>query len=106
MIGLFPVAGQDVYLITPPFFEEVAVRSPLTGKTAKIRVVEGFDAGYRRLCIQSVRVNGGVWERSWIGHEFFTEGWVMEIVLGEEESDWGTRVEDRPPSWTVGMESL
>jgi putative alpha-1,2-mannosidase len=98
VLGLFPVAGQNVYLITPPFFEEVNVTSPATGKTATIRNVN-FDSGYEALHVQSATVNGEPWTKSWIGHEFFTEGWTLELTLGDEESDWGTDPEDRPPSW-------
>lgn len=39
-------------------------------------------------------------ERS--GHEFFTEGQTLELVLGDTESDWGTNEEDLPPSMNVG----
>ena len=106
MIGLFPVAGQNVYLINPPFFQQIAVTSPATGKTATIKIVEGFDASYANLFIQSVNVNGQPWTKSWIGHEFFTEGWTLELVLGPEESGWGNKAEDRPPSWTGGEMSL
>ncbi|POR30910.1 Glycoside hydrolase family 92 protein [Tolypocladium paradoxum] len=100
VMGLFPVAGQNVYLINPPFFEEVSIRSPLTGKTATVRNV-GFDPAYKNLHIQRATVNGKEWTKSWIGHEFFTEGWTLELVLGTEESTWGTKPEDRPPSWRI-----
>ncbi|CAJ2503347.1 Uu.00g107410.m01.CDS01 [Anthostomella pinea] len=98
MLGLFPMAGQDVYLISAPFFAEVNITSPLTGKTAQIKTT-GFDAGYENIFIQNVTVNGQPWTKSWIGHSLFTEGWTMELVLGNQESEWGTKVEDRPPSW-------
>lgn len=100
MLGLFPVAGQDVYLITPPFFETVNVTHPLTGRTATTRVVAGWDAAYGSLYIQNVTVNGQPWTKSWISHAFFTEGWTMELILGANESDWGKDVTDRPPSYT------
>ncbi|KAI2627197.1 glycoside hydrolase family 92 protein [Xylaria nigripes] len=98
MIGLFPISGQDVYLISAPFFESVSITNPVTGKTAQIKTV-GFDAGYKNIYIQNVTVNYKPWTWSWIGHAFFTEGWTMEVVLGSEESGWGTKLEDRPPSW-------
>ncbi|KND88126.1 putative glycosidase [Tolypocladium ophioglossoides CBS 100239] len=98
VMGLFPVGGQNVYLINPPFLEEVSIRSPATGKTATVRNV-GFDPAYKNLHIQRATVNGKEWTKSWIGHEFFTEGWTLELVLGTQESTWGTRPEDRPPSW-------
>lgn len=98
MLGLFPISGQDVYLISAPFFEGVNITSPVTGKTAQIKTV-GFDAAYKNVFIQNVTVNGKPWTKSWIGHAFFTEGWTMEVVLGSKESSWGTKLEDRPPSW-------
>ena len=42
MMGLYPVAGQNIYLITPPFFESVSITNRDTGKTATIRNVN-FD---------------------------------------------------------------
>ncbi|KAK8070431.1 glycoside hydrolase family 92 protein [Apiospora hydei] len=101
MMGLFPIAGQNVYLISAPFFEELSVRHGVTGKTATVRAL-GFDPSYANVSIQSVTVNGEKWTKNWITHELFTKGWTVEITLGAEESDWGTRVEDRPPSWVGG----
>ncbi|XXH02139.1 hypothetical protein Hte_008507 [Hypoxylon texense] len=102
MMGLFPVAGQDVYLISAPFFEEINITSPLTGNTARIKTT-GFDASYENIYIQNVTVNGQPWPKSWIGHAFFTEGWLLEVSLGNQESEWGTKLENRPPSWGEAM---
>ncbi|KAI1263419.1 glycoside hydrolase family 92 protein [Xylariaceae sp. FL1019] len=99
MLGLFPIAGQDVYLISAPFFEAVNITSPVTGKTAQIKTVN-FDAAYENIYIQNVTVNGEAWTKSWIGHSLFNDGLIMEITLGSEESKWGTALEDRPPSFT------
>lgn len=101
MSGLFPVAGQDVYLIIPPFFESVSYTSPLTGKTATIRN-RNFDAEYNKIYIQSATLNGKPYSRSWIGHELFLDGMTLELTLGDKESDWGTRDEDLPPSTSAG----
>jgi putative alpha-1,2-mannosidase len=97
MLGLFPNPGQNVYFITPPFFESVSVTNQLTNKTATIRNVN-FDKEYRNIYVQSVKLNGDEYTKNWIGHEFFTQGWTLELVLGDQESTWGTRNEDRPPS--------
>lgn len=97
MMGLWPVGGQDVYLITPPFFGEVNVTNGQTGRTATVRSL-GFDAAYENLYIQSVRLDGRPYTRNWLTHAFFLEGGVLELVLGRNESEWGTRVEDLPPS--------
>lgn len=98
VLGLFPVAGQNVYLINPPFFAEISITHPVTGERATVRCVN-FDPGYRNLYIQAAAINGKPWTKSWIGHEFFTEGWTLELTLGKNESSWGKRPSDRPPSW-------
>jgi putative alpha-1,2-mannosidase len=97
MMGLFPNPGQDVYLITPPFFESVNITHPLTGKTARIRNVN-FDPGYAAIYIQSATLDGQPYTRNWIDHSFFTEGKELVLTLGRNESLWGTRVQDLPPS--------
>jgi putative alpha-1,2-mannosidase len=97
MMGIFPNAGQDVYFITPPFFEEISVTNKLTGKKATIRNIN-FDSAYENIYIQSATMNGEVWSKNWFGHSFFLEGGVLELTLGRNESDWGTRDEDLPPS--------
>lgn len=97
MMGIFPNAGQDVYFITPPFFEEVSLRNKDTGKTAVIRNV-GFDASYESIYVQSATLDGKAYTKNWIGHSFFRDGGVLELTLGRNESSWGTREEDLPPS--------
>jgi putative alpha-1,2-mannosidase len=102
MMGLFPNPGQNVYFITPPFFPSISITNPLTNNTATIRNVN-FDKEYKNIYIQSVKLNGQDYTKNWIGHEFFTQGWTLELVLGEKESDWGTRKEDRPPSMSDNL---
>ncbi|KAJ6102898.1 secreted glycosidase [Penicillium sp. IBT 16267x] len=103
MMGLFPNPGQSVYLLTVPFFESVNITSPLTGKTASLRVVNWAD--YNNLnntggsgFIQSATLNGLPYTRNWVDHDFFTQGQDLVLTLGLNESDWGTKPEDLPPS--------
>lgn len=107
MMGLFPNPGQSVYLLTVPFFESVSIVSPLTGKTATVRTLNwaqyntpnatGAAAGGNGF-IQSATLDGKPYTRNWIGHDFFTEGRELVLVLGKAESEWGTKLEDLPPS--------
>ncbi|KAE8144342.1 glycosyl hydrolase family 92-domain-containing protein [Aspergillus avenaceus] len=97
MMGLFPNPGQNVYLISAPFFESVRITSPLTGRSATIRAVN-FDPEYRNIYIQSATLDGRPYTRNWIGHDFFTEGRELVLVLGRNESQWGTHERDVPPS--------
>ncbi|KAF2083680.1 glycoside hydrolase family 92 protein [Saccharata proteae CBS 121410] len=97
MLGLFPNPGQNVYLITAPFFPSISVTNPLTNNTATIST-RNFDSAYKNIYIQSATLDGKNYTRNWIGHEFFTAGGVLELVLGEVEGGWGTGVGDLPPS--------
>lgn len=97
MLGLWPVSGQNVYLITPPYFREISVRNAQTGKVARVRSV-GFDAGYENIYIQGARLNGEVWTRNWVDHGFWVEGGTLDLVLGSRESGWGRGEMDLPPS--------
>lgn len=82
MMGLYPVGGQDVYLIVPPFFREANVTSPATRRTATVRNV-GFDGGggggggggaYENVYVQSATLDGEPYTRSWITHDFYARG--------------------------------
>ncbi|KAH7413638.1 glycosyl hydrolase family 92-domain-containing protein [Phaeosphaeria sp. MPI-PUGE-AT-0046c] len=97
MMGIFPNAGQDVYFITPPFFESISIRNGQTGKTATIKNVN-FDKGYKNIYVQSAKLDGKEYTRNWLQHSFFLEGKTLELTLGPTESSWGTREEDVPPS--------
>ncbi|GAB0134452.1 hypothetical protein EsDP_00002823 [Epichloe bromicola] len=97
MMGLFPNSGQNVYLITPPYFQSVKLKHPLTGKTATIRNIN-FDPTYKNIYIQSATLNGKPYTKNWIDHSFFTEGKELVLTLGSRESNWGTLVKDVPPS--------
>jgi putative alpha-1,2-mannosidase len=97
MMGIFPNAGQDVYFITPPFFESVSIKNGQTGKTATIRNVN-FDPTHKNIYVQSATLDGQVYTRNWLQHSFFLEGGTLELTLGPQESAWGTRAQDVPPS--------
>lgn len=101
MMGIFPNAGQNVYFITPPFFEVVRIKNKQTGNTATIRNVN-FDPSYQAIYIQSATLDGKPYNKNWIDHSFFLEGKTLELTLGRNESDWGTRDEDLPPSLSTG----
>lgn len=102
MMGFFPVAGMDVYLLTAPFFREVRLRARRPGREAVIRKVaaRGEDPmAEGMMYVQSVKLNGHTWTKSWITHDFFAQGGLLEVKVGRGESAWGTNEEDLPPSW-------
>jgi putative alpha-1,2-mannosidase len=106
LMGLYPNAGQNVYLISTPFFESVSITHPITNKTATIRV-QNFDPSYKNVYILNATLDGKPYTKSWIGHEFFTQGMTLELTVGpnEEESSWGKGEGDLPPSLSSSMSS-
>lgn len=102
MTGLFPNPGQNVYLIGSPFFPRISFISPQTGANATI-VAHGVDPpSYQNIYVQNATLNGTAYTKNWIGHEFFLNGGVLELNMGPEESAWGTRQADLPPSSMAG----
>ena len=97
MLGLFPNPGQNVYLITPPYFESVSITSPLTNNTATVTNIN-FDPTYQNIYIQNATLNGVPYTKNWIDHSFFLDGGDLVLTLGSQESSWGTNVKDLPPS--------
>lgn len=82
-IGLYPVAGTDLYAVTSPIFERVEVDRP--DGTVVIRV-EGVseDARY----VQRATVRGEPLERAWLTHAELVSGELV-LEMGEELSAWG-----------------
>ena len=106
MMGFFPVAGQDVYLIIVPFFREVRIKSQRDNSStnqslreAVIRKIGRFADDPLAVYIKSVRYNGREYNFSWITHRFFVNGGLLELEVSREESSWGTQEEDMPPSY-------
>jgi putative alpha-1,2-mannosidase len=106
MSGLVPIAGQSVYLILPPSFQEI--QWTVTGSRI---IVHEF--GPENQYIQNVTVDGQPvfpcrsqsniqWHSNWISHDFFEKGSTMEITVGPEPSIWGTGEDDVPPSLSTG----
>jgi len=102
MMGFFPNPGQDVYLLSVPYFREIRLTHPQTRKVAVIKTVN-FDPTRKAHYIKRVTLNGRARTQSWITHDFFVKGGTLEITVSEEESDWGTHEEDLPPSLSTSQ---
>ncbi|CAN8106552.1 unnamed protein product [Discula destructiva] len=102
MMGLYPVSGQDVYLITPPFFREVNITNPQTGNTATVRNMNFDGPAYRNIYVRSATLNGEPYTKSWISHSFYRDGGVLELTLAANETGWGVSDADLPPSLSTG----
>jgi len=91
-MGFFPNAGQDVYLITAPSFKKVTMHLD-TGITLVITIQNLTE---KNCYIQSMRLNGKNWKRSWFRHGDIKDGGIIEFVMGDKPGEWGKM--DVPPS--------
>lgn len=94
-IGLFPVTGTGLYLITLPEFPKIAVTVP--GGRRLLVQVEGYTD--IQIYVESVRLNGEELHRTWITHEEFSAGGELRIVGSSSPTDWGTGTQ--PPSFEI-----
>lgn len=96
-LGLFPVAGQNVFLINAPSFQESRMR--LGDRTFTIATT-GFvepERGGPAQYVQSVRLDGEPHPRPWLTGAELHQGSTLLVALGPERGSWGTG--SRPPSF-------
>ena len=96
LMGFYPNAGQDVYLITAPHFEKLVI------DRGKGRVVEVVAHGLsdKNIYIKSARLNGAPLERAWFRHNEIAEGGKLEFFMDDEPGGFGKEI--RPPSLSGG----
>ncbi|ORY68498.1 alpha-1,2-mannosidase family protein-like protein [Pseudomassariella vexata] len=94
MIGIYPVVTQPVYLILSPRFENMTIRLGDDGGVLRIKA-SGLEQGS---FIQNLKVNGQMWNQSWVSHEDLVggEGGLLEFEMGPEPKMWDTG--ELPPS--------
>ncbi|WP_024891721.1 GH92 family glycosyl hydrolase [Luteimonas huabeiensis] len=93
-LGLYPVAGKDVYLIGRPSY----ARSELDlggGRTLRI-VAHNHDSEGLNRYVQSATLDGAPLDTAWFRHRDIADGATLELVMGPEPSDWGRATP--PPS--------
>jgi putative alpha-1,2-mannosidase len=74
-------------------FSNYQMKVGLDGKTLDVTARGlGEDSYY----VQSLKVNGQEWNKSWLSHDDIANGGTLEFVLGSEPALWDTG--DLPPS--------
>lgn len=93
IIGLYPMTGQTTFLVGSPWFSDLTI-SLGGGRSLRITSANGSDSSYY---VQSLRVNGEPWTRSWVTwSDVFENGGTMDFVLGPQPANWTTGPD--PPS--------
>lgn len=104
-LGIFPVAGRNIYLINGPVELREATVDTGFGRTLRI-VAYGQDDGSAEKggkevggavkYVQRVVLNRAEWENSWFRHSDIEGGAVLEVWLGDEPGNWAVGGELTP----------
>jgi hypothetical protein len=93
MLGLYPMVAQTTFLIGSPWFSNTTI-SLGNDKYLTVTTVNGSDSSFY---VQSLRVNGHPWTKSWLAwNDVFAIGGTMAFVLGPNPVNWATGTP--PPS--------
>jgi predicted alpha-1,2-mannosidase len=105
-LGFNPVApGENVWHIGSPVFDEIEIKLDkqyhLLTQADTFKVIAKNNAP-KNYYIQSATLNGRPLNRPWITHKEMISGGTLELVMGPEESKWGSARANRPPSLSSG----
>ncbi len=95
-LGLFPVAGQHLFLVNTPSFEHATLE---VGERRLAIETTGFvepEPGRPPLFVRSATLDGRPLARTWIGGDELRLGRQLVLELGPEPGDWAAGT--RPPS--------
>ena len=102
-LGLFPVAGQNLFLINAPAFERAALRVgdaefviETTGHREAPIGADGIDRSPPVQYVQSATLDGKPLYATHLSAADVHRGGRLYLELGPEPSDWGSKI--RPPS--------
>jgi predicted alpha-1,2-mannosidase len=93
-LGVFPIAGQDVYLISTPSIPDASLD---LGNGKKFRIIaKNLDGQGLNRYVQSATLNGVDLSNSWFRHAQIKDGATLVLTMGSAPSNWGRAVP--PPS--------
>jgi predicted alpha-1,2-mannosidase len=88
-LGLFPNAGQDIYVLNGPRFDRIVIDRPDEGR---LTVTRGGEGSY----VAGVTLNGRALERSWLRHRELSRDARLHFTMARTPTRWGQAT--RPPS--------
>lgn len=100
-MGLYPLRmGTPEYVIGSPLFKHASLRLP-NGRTLTVNAPQNSP---QNVYVQSLKVNGKPWRKTWLPHADIANGATLDFVMGPTPSRWGTGPDDAPPSLTPAGE--
>jgi putative alpha-1,2-mannosidase len=91
-LGIFPNAGQDIYLIGSPAFPEATLHLARN----KDFVIEARNVSVDNKYVTAALLNGKPLARSWLHHAEIAAGGRLVLIMGDTAGNWGKS--NLPPS--------
>jgi len=91
-MGIFPNAGQDVYLIGSPAYPQTTIH--LAG--GKDFTIEARKLSAENIYVVAATLNGKPIDRAWLRHREIAAGGRLVLTMSRTPEHWGQR--DLPPS--------
>lgn len=94
MAGLYPVApGTGEYVIGSPVFEETDIQ---VAKDKSFKII-AKNVSDKAIYIQSAKLNGRVYDKTYLQHEDMLKGGNLTFIMGEKPNlKWGTNINSAP----------
>ena len=98
MMGLYPAnPANGEYVFGSPMFDNVSIKLP----EGKQFIIKAQNNGKDHPYIQSVKLNGTAYDKTYIDHATLMKGGVLEFVMGATPNkEWGAKPETWPASAT------
>jgi putative alpha-1,2-mannosidase len=96
-MGLYPIYGQDLYLISAPVFEETQIALE-NGQTLTIAAP---GASKEKHFVAAARLNGTELNRSYLRHSEISAGGILELTVSEQSGAWAHQT--IPPASLFGI---
>lgn len=97
-LGLYPLRmGAPEYVIGSPLFRHAKV----TLQGGAVLTVNAPENSRDNVYVQSLKINGRPWTKTWVPHEVIAKGATLDFVMGPAPSTWGTGPDDAPRSLTA-----
>ena len=91
-MGFFPVAGQDIYLISSPLFPYTEMD---LGNNKKFKVI-AHDVNPSNKYIKKALLNRSVINRAWFRHNEIKDGGTLELFMTNQPTKWDRQAIPNP----------
>jgi len=98
-LGFYPITpGLPMYVIGSPVFEKASMALG-NGRTFEV-ICQNYAPENKY--IQSAKLNGKTWTKSWFSHADLMKGGTLELVMGKHPNkEWAATDEAIPPSFRM-----